>query len=74
MHTATEREHVTPEDEVRPTDAGTPLMDETTQAAAYHRYPPSAFRGPLFETRDRIALVMATAMLLGPLAALPLGL
>jgi hypothetical protein len=41
--------------------------------AALQPYPPAAFRGPLFETKDKIALVLCTIMMLGPLAALPLG-
>lgn len=48
-------------------------VDEATRHEIRHRYPASAFRGPLFETRDRIALAMATIMMLGPLGALPLG-
>lgn len=49
------------------------LADEA-ERAAIPRYPASAFRGPLFETRDRIALAMAALMLIGPLAVMPLGL
>ncbi len=49
-------------------------VDESTRHQIRHRYPAAAFRGPLFEGRDRIALAMATLMLLGPLAAMPLGL
>jgi len=52
--------------------AETPVSEETRLAIRHH-YPASAFRGPLFEGRDRIALVLATIMLLGPLGALPLG-
>ena len=57
----------------RPAGPATPPADEATRTDIRHRYPASAFRGPLFETRDRIALAMATVMLIGPLAALPLG-
>lgn len=46
---------------------------EATRHEIRHRYPASAFQGPLFEGRDRVALVMATVMLIGPLVALPLG-
>lgn len=49
-------------------------VHEDTRQSIRLQYPASAFRGPLFETRDRIALAMATVMLLGPLAVLPLGL
>jgi hypothetical protein len=49
-------------------------VDEARRHEIRHRYPASAFRGPLFEGRDRIALAMATLMLIGPLAAMPLGL
>jgi hypothetical protein len=48
-------------------------VDEQTRRERRRLYPASAFRGPLFETRDKIALAMATLMMLGPLAALPLG-
>ncbi len=48
-------------------------FDETKGATIRRHYPAAAFRGPLFEARDRIALVMATVMLIGPLVALPLG-
>ncbi|MBO3760815.1 hypothetical protein [Ciceribacter sp. L1K22] len=51
----------------------TRLADEAERAAVT-RYPAAAFRGPLFETRDRIALGMAALMLIGPLAVMPLGL
>lgn len=37
-------------------------------------YPASAFQRPFLETWDRLALAMAAIMLIGPLAALPLGL
>lgn len=53
--------------------AETPVHEDTRMAIRHH-YPASAFRGPLFEKRDRIALAMATVMLIGPLVALPLGL
>lgn len=49
-------------------------VHEETRHAIRHRYPDAAFRGPLFEGRDRVALAMATVMLIGPLVALPLGL
>lgn len=50
----------------------TPVHEDTRLAIRRH-YPESAFRGPLFEGRDRIALLLATVMLIGPLIALPLG-
>ena len=50
-------------------------LAETSQPTEFRTpYPASAFRGPLFETRDTIALILATVMLLGPLAMMPLGL
>lgn len=49
-------------------------VHEGARLAIHHRYPAAAFRGPLFEGRDRIALAMATVMLIAPLAAMPLGL
>ena len=49
-------------------------VEEATRRDIRYGYPASAFRGPLFEGRDRIALAMATVMLIGPLVALPLGL
>ena len=49
-------------------------VEEATRHEIRHRYPASAFDGPLFEGRDRVALVMTTIMLIGPLVALPLGL
>jgi hypothetical protein len=52
--------------------AETPVNEETRMAIRHH-YPASAFRGPLFEGRDRIALALAAIMMLGPLGALPLG-
>jgi len=59
-------------------DDGRPLPDAPVAEASLHAirrvYPASAFRGPLFEARDRVALAMASVMLIGPLAALPLGL
>lgn len=58
--------HATTQADARP-------LDETTGATIRRHYPAAAFRGPLFEARDRIALVMATVMLIGPLVALPLG-
>ncbi|MDH4440973.1 MAG: hypothetical protein QE284_11370 [Rhizobium sp.] len=48
-------------------------IEERTRAEIRRSYPAAAFRGPLFEARDRVALVMATIMLIGPLVALPLG-
>lgn len=60
-------------DEVRAAPLPTPIVDEASRSERRICYPASAVRGPLFETRDRIALAMATVMLLGPLAALPLG-
>lgn len=48
-------------------------VNEAIRHAIGRRLPASAFRGPLFDGRDRIALALATIMLLGPLAALPLG-
>jgi hypothetical protein len=48
-------------------------VGEETRHEIRHKYPASAFDGPLFEGRDRIALAMATVMLIGPLAVLPLG-
>lgn len=51
----------------------TPVHEDTRLAIRRH-YPESAFRGPLLEGRDRIALAMATVMLIAPLAAMPLGL
>lgn len=49
-------------------------VEEATRHEIRRRYPAAAFRGPLFEGRDRIALAMATVMLIAPLAAMPLGL
>lgn len=63
-----------PADDIRPAPTATPLADEASRAEIRRFYPASAFRGPLFETNDKIALAMATLMLLGPLAALPVGL
>lgn len=60
-------------EETRLAGPGTRLADETPRAEIRQRYPATAFRGPLFEIPDRIALAMATAMLIGPLVALPLG-
>ncbi|MFN7125817.1 MAG: hypothetical protein ACK4M8_08035 [Allorhizobium sp.] len=48
-------------------------VGEETRHQIRRQYPASAFYGPLFEGRDRIALAMATIMLIGPLAVLPLG-
>ncbi len=49
-------------------------VHEDTRLAIRRHYPDAAFRGPLFDGRDRVALVMAAVMLIGPLVALPLGL
>jgi hypothetical protein len=62
-----------PTDDTRMVGPGTTLADEATRTEIRRRYPAAAFRGPLFETRDKLALAMATVMLLGPLVALPLG-
>ncbi|MBR0555126.1 hypothetical protein J5J10_05470 [Ciceribacter sp. L1K23] len=62
-----------PTHDVYPAPTDTRLVDDTP-ANLHPRYPAAAFRGPLFETRDRIALAMATLMLIGPLAVMPLGL
>lgn len=48
-------------------------VHEGARLAIRRHYPESAFRGPLLEGRDRIALLLATVMLIGPLIALPLG-
>jgi hypothetical protein len=58
---------------VEPTALETRLDDTTARTEIRHRYPHAAFRGPLFEAHDRLALAMAAVMLIGPLAALPLG-
>lgn len=54
-----------------------PVLHETMRmerrAEQRIAYPAAAFKGPLFGLRDKIALVLATIMMLGPLAALPLG-
>ena len=60
-------------DDVYENATDTRPVDETSHTEVRRHYPASAFRGPLFETRDRIALIMATVMLIGPLIALPLG-
>jgi hypothetical protein len=73
MHTDTDHHRPLAGDETGLAGPGTTLADETTRRDIRRHYPASAFRGPLFETRDRIALAMATVMMLGPLAALPLG-
>jgi hypothetical protein len=73
MQTDTDRHHTLPTEDTRVAGPGTTLADETTRRDIRRHYPASAFRGPLFETRDRIALAMATVMLIGPLVALPLG-
>lgn len=73
MQTTTETPYPAPGSDLRPPTSDTRLADEASRTEIRSRYPASAFRGPLFETRDRIALAMATLMLLGPLAALPLG-
>ena len=63
-----------PADDIRTAPTATPLADEARRAEIRPIYPASAFRGPLFETKDKIALAMATVMLIGPLVALPIGL
>lgn len=73
MHTDIDRHPPLPTEETRLDGPGTTFADETTRAEIRRHYPASAFRGPLFEARDRIALAMATVMLIGPLVALPLG-
>jgi hypothetical protein len=61
------------DDNTRIAAPGTALANEAQRKGIGRRYPASAFSGPLFETRDRIALAMAAVMLIGPLLALPLG-
>jgi hypothetical protein len=73
MDTDSSADNTRPSGETRIAGTGPTLANETTQAAIRHHYPASAFRGPLFEIPDRTALAMATAMLIGPLVALPLG-
>jgi hypothetical protein len=73
MHTDTDLHRPSDPAETRMAGPDTTLADEATRTGIHRRYPASAFRGPLFETRDRIALAMATVMLIGPLVALPLG-
>ncbi|MGL3606338.1 hypothetical protein ACSV9I_07485 [Rhizobium sp. G187] len=53
--------------------ANTPVITQQETSVPTPLYPAAAFRGPLFEGRDRIALGMAAFMMLAPLAALPLG-
>ncbi len=48
-------------------------VGEEARHEVRRQYPASAFDGPLFEGRDRIALAMVTVMLIVPLAVLPLG-
>ncbi|PYB75447.1 hypothetical protein [Rhizobium wuzhouense] len=73
MQTTTEDTTLAPSEVIRPAAADAQLPDAAKRIDSRRRYPASAFRGPLFEARDRIALAMATVMLIGPLAALPLG-
>lgn len=73
MHADTDRNHPVRATDMHATSPATTLGNETARTDIRHRYPASAFRGPLFGTRDRIALAMATVMLIGPLVALPLG-
>ena len=61
-------------DDIRTTPTAAPVADEARRTEIRRHYPASAFRGPLFETKDKIALAMATVMLIGPLVALPIGL
>lgn len=74
MQTTIDTYDPVPGDDIRTAPTAAPLADEVTRADIRRFYPASAFRGPLFETNDKIALAMATLMLLGPLAALPIGL
>ncbi len=73
MHSETNLHRPIVSDDARMVGPGATLADETTRTEIRRHYPASAFRGPLFEARDRIALAMATVMLIGPLVALPLG-
>lgn len=74
MQTTIDTYDPVPADDIRTAPTASPLADAATRAEIRRFYPASAFRGPLFESNDKIALAMATLMLLGPLAALPIGL
>ncbi|QEE44377.1 hypothetical protein FVA81_07035 [Rhizobium sp. WL3] len=74
MQTTLDTYDPVPADDIRTAPTATPMADDASRAEIRRFYPASAFRGPLFETNDKIALAMATVMLIGPLVALPIGL
>jgi hypothetical protein len=49
------------------------IPEREVHNAPLRSYPPAVFRGPLFEAKDKLAILLAAIMMIGPLAALPLG-
>ena len=56
MQTTIDTYDPVPVNDIRTAPTATPLADEATRAEIRRFYPASAFRGPLFETNDKIAL------------------